>query len=65
MDGISGIILAGGRSSRMGRDKAALPFGDGTLLSAQTKKLHALGITDILISGYADGMIPDDTPETV
>ena len=62
MDGISGIILAGGRSSRMGRDKAALPFGDGTLLSAQTKKLHALGITDILISGYADGMIPDDTP---
>jgi len=28
----SAIILAGGESKRMGRDKAALPFNDGTLL---------------------------------
>ncbi len=62
MDHISGIILAGGLSSRMGRDKASLPFGGGTLLSVQEDKLRALGITDILLSGYADGMIPDDTP---
>ena len=27
------VILAGGRSSRMGRDKASLPFGAGTMLS--------------------------------
>lgn len=26
------VILAGGRSSRMGRDKAALPFGESTML---------------------------------
>ncbi|MEN1678842.1 MAG: molybdenum cofactor guanylyltransferase [Planctomycetota bacterium] len=28
------LVLAGGRSSRMGRDKASLPWGEGTLLSA-------------------------------
>jgi molybdopterin-guanine dinucleotide biosynthesis protein A len=30
---ITGVILAGGRSTRMGQDKASLPFGDETLLS--------------------------------
>lgn len=29
---MSAVILAGGQSSRMGRDKALLPFGPGTLL---------------------------------
>ncbi len=36
---VTGIILAGGRSSRMGRDKAALPFGDLPLLSWVVKKV--------------------------
>ena len=62
MDGVSGIILAGGKSTRMRRGKAALPFGSGTLLTAQTDKLRSLGITDIVLSGYAEGMVPDETP---
>ena len=47
----SGIILAGGRSSRMGQDKARLPLIGETMLQRQIRKLQALGIEDILISG--------------
>jgi molybdopterin-guanine dinucleotide biosynthesis protein A len=35
-------VLAGGRSVRMGRDKATLPFGDGTLLEHVVRR-HADG----------------------
>lgn len=47
----SGIILSGGKSTRMGRDKAQLMLKEKTLLEWQIEKLHAVGITDILISG--------------
>ena len=47
----SAAVLAGGLSSRMGRDKAALPFGGTTLLDFQVGKLRMLGIEDIMISG--------------
>lgn len=58
---ISAAVLAGGYSTRMGRDKASLPFGDGTLLSHQIQKLKKLGIDEVLISGTAEG-IPDVYP---
>ena len=36
---MTGIILAGGKSRRMGTDKACLPWWDGTLLTATVDKL--------------------------
>lgn len=48
---ITGIILAGGESRRMGRDKAELRLGGKTLAEIQLEKLQALGIGDILLSG--------------
>ncbi len=48
----SAIILAGGKSSRMGRKKAELSFSGKTFLEILTDKLEALEISDILLSGY-------------
>lgn len=53
----TGAILAGGRSSRMGRDKAFLPFPapDGPpLIVRQAALLRSLGPADLLISGRPD-----------
>lgn len=47
----SGAVLAGGESSRMGTDKAALRFNGMTLLEWQIQKLRALGLEDIMVSG--------------
>ncbi len=54
---LTGAILAGGRSSRMGRDKAFLPFPapDGPpLIARQAALLLSLGIHDLVISGRPD-----------
>lgn len=53
------ILLAGGRSIRMGEDKASLPFGAGTLLS------HTLGIvrgavSGVVIAARRGQVVPDD-----
>lgn len=48
---ISGIILAGGRSRRMGRNKADMILDGKTFLHWQVEKLQALGIQDIMLSG--------------
>jgi molybdopterin-guanine dinucleotide biosynthesis protein A len=47
----SAVILAGGKSSRMGRDKVFLEVGGRTLLDRQIDTLVAAGAEDILISG--------------
>jgi molybdopterin-guanine dinucleotide biosynthesis protein A len=47
----SAVILAGGQSSRMGRDKAFLEIGGRILLDRQIGTLLATGAEDIFISG--------------
>ena len=58
---LSGAILAGGRSSRMGRDKAFIPIHGQTLVAHQAALLRSLGIDDLIISGRpeVDYAIPD------
>ena len=51
MRSVSAIILAGGYSSRMGKNKAKLDFHGVSLLRHQVDKARALGIEDIVIAG--------------
>lgn len=53
---MSMVILAGGKSSRMGRDKADLLLHGKTFLQHQILKGKALGIQDIVVSGYGGTM---------
>ena len=47
---VKALLLAGGASTRMGRPKAALPFGDrGTVLSTGVDALLHGGLTDVTI----------------
>lgn len=54
----SGVVLMGGRSRRMGRDKACLALLGRTFLQRQVDKLRALGIQDIMVSGPAGEPLP-------
>ena len=47
----SAILLAGGQSTRMGQDKAALDYHGESLLRHQAYKLRRLGIEDLVIAG--------------
>ena len=49
---VSAIILAGGKSKRMGQDKSDLLFLGKSLLNNQIDKIKSLGIEDIVVSGY-------------
>jgi molybdopterin-guanine dinucleotide biosynthesis protein A len=44
------VILAGGLSSRMGRDKASLPAGDGTLIEHLARRLAPV-VDETIIAG--------------
>jgi molybdopterin-guanine dinucleotide biosynthesis protein A len=49
----SAVILAGGKSSRMGRDKAWLEVGGQALLARQIQLARQIGAAEIFISGRA------------
>ena len=50
---MDGIILAGGQSRRMGREKAAIVIGGSTLLERAVAVLRAAGAERIVIVGLA------------
>ena len=52
-ENVSGVVLAGGFSKRMGTDKAKLKLGNLTLLEIQVRKLREIGLEDIMVSGYS------------
>lgn len=52
------VVLAGGRSSRMGTDKADLCLDGRSFLELQIEKGRALGIEDIQVSGYRGARCP-------
>jgi molybdenum cofactor guanylyltransferase len=53
----NGLILAGGKSSRMGSDKISLPFGSGTLLTRMLDRL-APQVTEVAVNGPPSLQLP-------
>ena len=49
---LSFLILAGGKSHRMGTNKADLDFHGLTFLETLIEKARKMGFTDIIVSGY-------------
>jgi CTP:molybdopterin cytidylyltransferase MocA len=45
----SAILLAAGESTRMGRPKPLLPWGDTTLIEYQIAELRAAGVDDVVV----------------
>jgi len=64
-DQLIGIVLAGGRSSRMGRDKAGLAWRSGqTFLDRAVGQLREAGCRSVIVSGERPGhdCVPDRWP---
>jgi molybdopterin-guanine dinucleotide biosynthesis protein A len=54
------IILCGGKSSRMGRDKATLPFGPELMLQRVVRLVsEAVHLDNVVVAGAADQSLPD------
>lgn len=64
MDKPAGIVLAGGRSSRMGTSKALLKYRGASLVEHMRRLLRQAGCNTVYISGSVPGYdhIPDVVP---
>ena len=55
---VPGVILAGGRSSRMGRPKALLPVdGRDTFVGRLVRTLRAAGVAEVVVVAAVDGPV--------
>ena len=57
----SAIVLCGGRSTRMGRDKASLPFGEKTLLD-RVVRLVGDSVEEVVIVGRPGQFVGGGSP---
>jgi molybdenum cofactor guanylyltransferase len=55
---VSGIVLAGGRSSRFGSDKLAARVGDGTLLDRSIAAVAAVAVEIVVVVAAGDERTP-------
>ena len=61
-----GLVLCGGRSERMGEDKACLPFGHETLLQRMLRLMRlGLGEVPLAIAAAANQRLPPLPPEVL
>lgn len=60
---IGGVILAGGKSSRMGRPKDLLPWRDGTLLSELAKEVTACQLSCLIVSNHPELLSAQIAPD--
>lgn len=51
MDNIAAVILVGGKSSRMGQDKASLPYKGKRLVDVVADTIRSAGISRVYVSG--------------
>jgi molybdenum cofactor guanylyltransferase len=58
MTATAGIVLCGGRSTRMGVPKATLPFGNETMLQRVVRLLHTV-VSPIVVVAAREQILPD------
>jgi molybdopterin-guanine dinucleotide biosynthesis protein A len=56
--GAAAVVLAGGRSSRMGRPKALLPFGGETLIERVLRRLAPLVVESVIVAAPQQDLPP-------
>jgi molybdopterin-guanine dinucleotide biosynthesis protein A len=59
-----GVVLAGGKSTRMGTSKALLPFGPETMLQRVVRLLRPI-VSPIVVVAAADQELPELPPDAI